>query len=84
MKEANTKTYQDIDTKRTDEIIYFHGGKNLPYADRDCAMTISLWMSVTPDEDLDEQYRRALMTPAEAAADRDHSNREDGEQDQAE
>ena len=41
---------------RTEEVLFYRGGENLPYSADGFDGTISLWMSLTPDEDLEPGF----------------------------
>lgn len=41
---------------KTKELVYFKGDKNLPYRESDFEGTVSLWMKLSPKEDLPKGY----------------------------
>lgn len=41
---------------KTKELVYFQGGKNLPYRESNFEGTVSLWMKLSPKEDLPKGY----------------------------
>lgn len=42
--------------RKIDELIAFKAAKNVPYRDRDWSGTVSFWLRVNPDEDLEPGY----------------------------
>ena len=42
--------------RKTDELVFFTGGKNVPYRDNQFQGTVSLWMKLSPKEDLPKGY----------------------------